>query len=510
MSPKQLDTPHVTPSSRDDLHLLISILPESLQQALHALPQHDLLEIVMDLGRPPQARFTTSAVNLLARGITHDDLHHVIALAGQFGADNRAGIEGTLHRISALRNRKGAVIGLTLRVGRVVPGSIDAIRDLIERGANVLLLGRPGIGKTTKLREIARVLADEFGKRVVVVDTSNEIGGDGDIPHAAIGGARRLQVPRPEQQHAVMIEAVENHMPEVIVVDEIGTAAETAAARTIAERGVQLIGTAHGNTLSNLVANPTLCDLVGGVHTVTLSDDEARLRGTQKTISERKGPATFDAVVEIADRDAVIVHADTARAVDKLLRGMDPGGTQRRSSIAAPAAPTINQKRIEPTSKTEADVEPRTPRIYAYALSRDIVEKALRDLRLEARTVRDPERATMVIALRSRVDDPRLKDLVKTLDLSLYEVKKNTTAQVRRLLQNIFNVLETSDDDEINAAVREAEDAVARVLRDNKPVELPPRTAGLRQLQHRIVVRNELIAESEGGGTLRHLVVYPG
>lgn len=496
-------------SNQDDLHLLMGILPVTLQVALAAIPHEDLLEIVMDLGRPPQARFTGKAVNLLPSGVTQEELNHVIALVGQFGADNRAGIEGTLHRISALRNRSGRIIGLTLRIGRVLFGTIDAIRDLIERGANVLLLGRPGVGKTTKLREIARVLADELGKRVVVVDTSNEIGGDGDVPHPAIGGARRLQVPRPEQQHGVMIEAVENHMPEVIVVDEIGTAAETSAARTIAERGVQLIGTAHGNTLSNLIANPTLCDLVGGVQTVTLSDDEARLRGTQKTISERKGPATFTTIVEIIDRDAVIVHQDTARAVDKLLRGMDPGGTQRSNS-AAPT-PIIAQPTIRPVPKQQTDVEPRTaPRIYAYALSRDIVEKALRDLRLDARTVRDPERATMVIALRSRVDDPRLKDLVATLNLSLYEVKKNTTSQVRRLLQNVFNVLESCEDDEICAAVREAEEGVARVIRENIPVELPPRTSSLRQLQHRIVVRNRLIAESEGGSTLRHLVIYPG
>lgn len=493
---------HLQHSSENDLHLLIGILPMTLQETLRDLPTENLLEIVMDLGRLPQARFMNSCVNLLPTAVTHDNLNHVIALTGQFGADNRAGIEGTLHRISALRNRNGHIIGLTLRVGRALFGTIDSIRDLIERGANVLLLGKPGIGKTTKLREIARVLADDIGKRVIVVDTSNEIGGDGDIPHPAIGGARRLQVPRPEQQHGIMIEAVENHMPEVIVIDEIGTTAETAAARTIAERGVQLIGTAHGNTLDNLIANPTLCDLIGGVQTVTLSDDEARLRGTQKTISERKGPPTFDAVVEIVDRDSVIIHLDTARAVDKLLRGIDPGGVQRRGHLEPPKGD------VKPSKPVVAE-EHRPARIYAYALSRDIVEKALRDLNLEARTVRDPERADVVIALRSRADDPRLKVLIDDTDRTLHTVKKNTTAQVRRLLQNVFNLVESSDDAEISAAVREAEDAVAQVIQNNKPVELAPRSADLRQLQHRIVVRHQLIAESEGGGGQRHLVVYP-
>ena len=182
-------------------------------------------------------------------------------------------------------------------------------------------MGRPGIGKTTMLREAARVLADDLGKRVVVVDTSNEIAGDGDIPHPAIGKARRMQVRTPSLQHEVMIEAVENHMPQVIVIDEIGTELEAQAARTIAERGVQLIGTAHGNNLDNLMLNPTLSDLIGGIQTVTLGDEEARRRRTQKSVLERKAPPTFDVIIEIQDRERVTVHADVADTVDSMLRG---------------------------------------------------------------------------------------------------------------------------------------------------------------------------------------------
>ncbi|HHB11762.1 MAG TPA: AAA family ATPase, partial [Chromatiales bacterium] len=265
----------------DDLATLVAILPAHLRAPVEALPADELLEIVLDLGRRPQARLAGRAADLSADPVSREDLEYVVRAVGDFGPDNRAGLEGTLHRISALRNRRGEVVGLTLRVGRTIRGSIEPLRAFIEDGRSLLLLGRPGVGKTTKLREIARVLADELGRRVIVIDTSNEIAGDGDVPHPAIGTARRMQVPTPDRQHAVMIEAVENHMPEVIVIDEIGTAAEALAARTIAERGVQLIGTAHGSTLENLVRNPTLSDLVGGVQTVTLGDEEARIRGTR-------------------------------------------------------------------------------------------------------------------------------------------------------------------------------------------------------------------------------------
>ncbi len=306
----------------DDLEALLVTLPPVIHDAVNRLEnRNDLLEIVMDLGRLPEGRFPEGEVILSTQPATYADLEYVVERIGEFGDDNRAGIERTLHRISALRNRKGKVVGLTCRIGRAVLGSIALIRDIVEQGQSILILGRPGVGKTTLLREIARVLADEANKRVVVVDTSNEIAGDGDIPHPGIGRARRMQVARTAEQHAVMIEAVENHMPQVIVIDEIGTELEAAAARTIAERGVQLVATAHGNSLGNLLVNPTLSDLVGGIQTVTLGDEEARRRHTQKSILERKAPPTFDVVVEQQSWQELVVHRDVADTVDSMLRG---------------------------------------------------------------------------------------------------------------------------------------------------------------------------------------------
>ena len=333
--------------SIDDLDLLLGAIPPDVVEAVHLLTDPaQLIEIVMDLGRRPEARFTNGEVTLLEREITEADIAYVVDHIGTFGDDNRAGIERTLHRISAIRNRTGKIVGLTCRIGRAVYGTIEIINDFVESGKSILIMGRPGIGKTTMLREAARVLADDQGKRVVVVDTSNEIAGDGDIPHPAIGRARRMQVKTPSAQHEVMIEAVENHMPEIIVIDEIGTELEAQAARTIAERGVQLIGTAHGNNLDNLMLNPTLTDLIGGIQTVTLGDEEARRRRTQKSVLERKAPPTFDVIVEILDRERVTVHADVADTVDALLRGdpisselrwRDEGGVHRSQSRPKPS-----------------------------------------------------------------------------------------------------------------------------------------------------------------------------
>ena len=314
----------------DDLDLLLAALPPEVVAAVHALPaSDDLIEVVLDLGRRPEARFPDSEETLLEREIDEADLAYVVDHIGTFGDDNRAGIERTLHRISAIRNRSGKIVGLTCRIGRAVYGTIEIIDDFVESGKSILIMGRPGIGKTTMLREAARVLADDMGKRVVVVDTSNEIAGDGDIPHPAIGKARRMQVRTPSLQHEVMIEAVENHMPQVIVIDEIGTELEAQAARTIAERGVQLIGTAHGNNLDNLMLNPTLSDLIGGIQSVTLGDEEARRRRTQKSVLERKAPPTFDVIIEIQDRERVMVHSDVADTVDAMLRG-DPVAPELR------------------------------------------------------------------------------------------------------------------------------------------------------------------------------------
>jgi stage III sporulation protein SpoIIIAA len=336
----------------DDLDALMEALPGEVVDRVRTFANRaDLLEIVMDLGRRPEARFTHGEELLLEREVGEADIAHVIDHIGAFGDDNRAGIERTLHRISAIRNRAGKVVGLTCRIGRAVFGTIDIIRDIIDGGQSVLLLGRPGVGKTTMLREVARVLADDLGKRVIVVDTSNEIAGDGDIPHPGIGDARRMQVRTPTDQHGVMIEAVENHMPEVIVIDEIGTELEAGAARTIAERGVQLVGTAHGNTLDNLMLNPTLSDLIGGIQTVTLGDEEARRRGTQKTVLERKAPPTFDVVVEIVERDNVIVHRNVSETVDAILRGhMVPPEARWREDGGELRAQTKYDYRISETA----------------------------------------------------------------------------------------------------------------------------------------------------------------
>ncbi len=347
----------------DDLDALMDALPPEICDSLRALSDRpDLLEVVMDLGRRPEARFGGGEVELLDREITEEDIAHVVDHIGVFGDDNRAGIERTLHRISAIRNRSGKVVGLTCRIGRAVFGTIDIIRDIVESGQSILILGRPGVGKTTMLREVARVLADEFGKRVIVVDTSNEIAGDGDIPHPGIGDARRMQVRTPTEQHQVMIEAVENHMPEVIVIDEIGTELEAGAARTIAERGVQLVGTAHGNTLDNLMLNPTLSDLVGGIQPVTLGDEEARRRGTQKTVLERKAPPTFDVLIEIVERDHVIVHRNVAETVDAILRGhMVPPESRSRDESGELHAFTKYDYRISETAAGNPAFAPIEP-----------------------------------------------------------------------------------------------------------------------------------------------------
>ena len=307
---------------QEEMERLLEILPPRVKSSLVREENlADLLEVVLDLGRLPEARFPSGDVILDDREVSREDLEYLVEQIGDFGDDNRAGMERTLHRISAIRNRKGQVVGITCRAGRAVFGTIKVIEDLAFANKNILLLGRPGVGKTTMLREVARVLADSARKRVVIVDTSNEIAGDGDVPHPAIGHARRMQVATPTRQHGVMIEAVENHMPQVIIIDEMGTEEEAAAARTIAERGVQLIGTAHGNTLDNLILNPTLCDLVGGIQSVTLGDQEARYRGTQKTVLERKAPPTFDVVVEIQSWEQVAVHDGVAQVVDQWLRG---------------------------------------------------------------------------------------------------------------------------------------------------------------------------------------------
>ncbi|MET0402501.1 MAG: R3H domain-containing nucleic acid-binding protein [Cystobacter sp.] len=550
MSPRAATAP-------DDFLLLVGVLPRALQDAVRRLPAAEMLEVVMDLGRPAEARLVGHVARLTESPVTREDLEQVLTQVGSVGEDNRAGIERTLHRVSAIRNRRGKVVGLTLRVGRAIFGTLDMLKDLIGSGQNILLLGRPGVGKTTKLREVARVLADDLGKRVMVVDTSNEIGGDGDIPHPGIGGARRMQVSRPDRQHDVMIEAVENHMPEAIIVDEIGTSAEASAARTIAERGVQLVATAHGNTLENLLLNPTLSDLVGGVHTVTLSDEEARRRNTQKTITERRGPPTFDVVVEMVGRDEVRVHRETARAVDRLLAGEAIGGEQRqlvegqvevtqetpaedaprpprsaspparpppppvrplaapsrlasaRSRTAEPASAPVPPPPLPEPARREPGLRQGTTRLYAHAVSRDLLERVLRELAVDAKVVGRLESADLVLTLRSRANDPKLRRLTNQAGVPVLAIKRNSGSEMRRVLRDAFLLAEGENEERVREAVQEAEHALQRVLKEGVEVPLAPQPPRLRKLQHRLVSRYHLEAVSHGSEPRRHLVVYP-
>ena len=423
----------------DDLDALLDILPLHIREPLYQQPDHsELIEVILDLGRLPEARFPRRELVLNSSEVSQTDIDYVVSRIGEFSGDNRAGINHTLHRISAIRNRHGEIIGLTCRVGRAVFGTVAMIQDLIESGKSVLLLGRPGIGKTTMLREVARVLADDSKRRVVVIDTSNEIAGDGDIPHPAIGHARRMQVATPTEQHAVMIEAVENHMPEVIIIDEIGTELEARAARTIAERGVQLVGTAHGNTLENLIMNPTLSDLIGGIQTVTLGDEEARRRHTQKSVLERKAPPTFGVVVEIVDYYKVTVHPDVTEAVDALLHGrapraevrsMEPDGEVKRQAITSQL--TFESREEKPPEKTL--------RFYLFGANRSRLEQAASEGRKELKIVTDLKQTDIFLTTRSyyRRKPQKIRD-AEALGIPIYVLKSNNAAQIRQCLDVLY------------------------------------------------------------------------
>ncbi|MBN1458123.1 MAG: single-stranded DNA-binding protein [Armatimonadetes bacterium] len=500
----------------DDLDLLFSALPPRISESLREVNRREeLLEVVLDLGREPEARFPGEVVSLSSAAVTSEDLDYVVARVGDFTDDNRAGIERTLHRISAIRNRQGRVVGLTCRIGRCVYGTVDIIRDVVDTGRSILLLGRPGIGKTTKLREVARILADDLNKRVVIVDTSNEIAGDGDIPHPGIGRARRMQVPRPHLQHAVMIEAVENHMPEVIVIDEIGTEAEALAARTIAERGVQLIGTAHGNTLDNLIVNPTLSDLIGGIHAVTLSDEEAKRRGTQKTVLERKAPPTFDAVIEILEINKLAIHHEVSETVDAYLRGfvttpeireLDEHGEVHIVAKAQTEYAEFTADELDRSYVSERPVPyGREVRIFPYGVSRNKLERALHDLGLRGQVVKHADQADVVLTLKAhyRRDTGKFQDAV-SLGIPVHVVRSNTYHQMLGALREIFNLSRISAQER---ALQEVQSAIEHVLETSEPVELAPQSAYLRRLQHQLVNQYSLQSQSVGAEPTRRLRV---
>jgi stage III sporulation protein SpoIIIAA len=549
-----MDAAPITPQRiTDDLDRLLEVLPKAVQLAL-APPQarEQLLEVVLDLGRVPEARYPGHALPLGSAVVERSDLQAVVEQLGHFGGDNRAGIERTLHRISAIRNRTGAIVGLTCRVGRAVFGTVAMVRDLMDSGQSLLLMGRPGVGKTTALREIARVLADDLQKRVVVIDTSNEIAGDGDIPHPAIGRARRMQVARPEQQHQVMIEAVENHMPEVIVIDEIGTELEAQAARTIAERGVMLVATAHGNELANLVKNPTLSDLVGGIESVTLGDEEARRRRSQKTVLERAAEPTFPLAVEMHSRDRWLVHRDVARTVDLLLRGQlprpqvraldgegrvqmqepaqQPSPPQPARSTRQPAAlapvplpdPARSRPRTTAAPKTTPEDNEAAPLlVHSVGVSELLLEQAIRSRRLPVQNVSSVEEADVVLALRHHLGrQPQLRRSAQQAGVPILVIKADTLPQVQRGLERLLQRREPESDsagmtslldgDDDLAALEECRLAVEqRVLAQGQPVELLPRSERVRRLQAELAGRYQLATAEFGQGRQQRLRIFP-
>jgi stage III sporulation protein SpoIIIAA len=530
----------------DDLDALLDVLPLDIRHAVErANDTENLLEIILDLGRVPTARFVDHEINLRETEVTRAEIDYVDERTGEFDADNRAGIERTLHRISAIRNRRVAVVGLTLRVGRAIYGTVDIIQDIIESGKSVLILGRPGVGKTTLLREAARIVAEK--KRVVVVDTSNEIGGDGDVPHPAVGKARRMQVREPMLQHEVMIEAVENHNPEVIVIDEIGREAEAAAARTIAERGVQLIGTAHGQTLDNLLLNPTLSDLVGGIEAVTLSDEEARRRGTQKTVLERRAPPTFDVLIEIQTRDRFAVHQDIMASVDALLRGFPlspeirmrddkgniqiekaaPVSTSRmdaketkttrrgRQPAAASEEPTPVATRLEQASATRFEPTKgaalQTIKVYPHGVARNRLVQAAKRLGVPVVVVKDVSEANALVTLKTYYRD-RQQTIVDAehRGMPIYVLRANTVSQMEQFLSDLFNLSshEHVVSSDLSDVKTQTQQAISAVLNGERWVDLPPGPALVRRLQHEMARNAELVSHSYGKEPRRHVRIF--
>ncbi len=548
---------HIT----DDLEKLLELLPLEVQETLSNPQSHeDLLEIVLDLGRLPEARYPDRVITLGEKFLSRSDLQTTVNRLTNFGSDNRAGIERTLHRISAIRNRQKDVVGLTCRVGRAVFGTVAMVRDLIEEGQSLLLMGRPGVGKTTVLREIARVMADDLHRRVVIIDTSNEIAGDGDIPHPAIGRARRMQVRRPELQHQVMIEAVENHMPEVIVIDEIGTELETHAARTIAERGVQLIATAHGNALANLIKNPSLSDLVGGIQSVTLGDEEARRRKTQKTVLERAADPTFPVAVEINSRIRWNIHKDVATTVDSLLRGQPPclqvrvlesDGTVKLldtknmpSSTTRPSPKYLNisepnnsflekdssnlhlsNKKIQSELSLQKGQENKPLKVLCCGISHQLFDEAIRRHNWPASWVKNLKEADVVLSIRNGLSQNQsIRRNARESQIPIHVIKTNTLHQIERAIERLLQRSEFSSNQQLPnsplSLITDREDALAAleecrlalekvVIPLGRPVELVPRSEKILKMQADLVTRYRLRSDVFGHADHQRIRIYP-
>lgn len=527
---------------QNDLEKLTEILPDRIRQHISYENMQDVIEIVLDIGRQPEIRHSNGKIEYIdVSNVDYDDISYITSRVQEFTSDNRSGIPGTLHRISAIRNRQGKIVGLTCRIGRVVTGTISCIRDICLQNKSILFLGRPGVGKTTKLREIARLMADDLAKRVVIVDTSNEIAGDGDTPHPAVGHARRMQVRQPEYQKDVMIEAVENHTPEVIVVDEIGTEAEAQAARTIAERGVMLIATAHGNSLESLIKNPTLSDLVGGIQSVTLGDDEAKRRSSQKTVLEREKQPTFDIVIEILDRNTLAVYKNTAEAVDYILRGWPIRPEIRKVdkvyNFSTPASvepvparvPNVIDKINALDNKIEhpeslkfsfsrqkyVDEVKKFKKIYLYAVSRSIAEKVIERLDLNAEITRNLDDADIVIAHKNFVKGgAKVLSTAEENRLQIFYVKTNSMAQIQKVIKEALDIVELNEKqtfyDITEKALDEAKAAIEKVLAGAKDIELTPQNQQIRKLQHELVEQHNLASTSIGEGENRHLRIVGG
>ena len=535
-----------TGQAKTDLQKLLTILPTPIAAKIESIGREtELLEVVMDFGRQPTARYTDGEITLHRAEVTQADIAAVVSGIGNFDDDNRAGIARTLHRISGIRNRKGEVVGLTCRVGRAVYGTIDIIEDIIADGHSILLLGRPGVGKTTMLREMARILAEK--RRVVIVDTSNEIGGDGDIPHPAVGRARRMQVPRPSHQHETMIEAVENHNPEVIIIDEIGREREAAAARTINERAVQLIGTAHGNTLENLLLNPTLSDLVGGIESVTLSDDEARRRGTQKTVLERRAPPTFDVLIEIQDREKLLVHPDVTASVDSMLRGQsfrvefrfrDEAGqvqVEQQNAVVTSAAVTGRREtrsrkeredrngriftngskqngqpsEMQPESASYEEEESGSLHVFAYGVARNRLIQAAKRLKVRVTMVNTLAEADVLVTLKSYYRKRRqLISDAERRRTPVYVLRANTTNQMESFLIQVMDLDAPNASDPFENAIAEAERGIELIQAGQASVDLRPVGSAIRRYQHQIVRQANLVSHSYGKEPNRYVRIF--